>query len=67
MLAKFGELVLPAVTRSGPIEAWIIALALNRHQQPQAVVMHRLLPIGMTQHCSECLDIDRKACFTRVA
>jgi hypothetical protein len=26
------------------------ALALNRHQQAQAAVMHRLLPIGMTQH-----------------
>jgi len=24
MLAKVGELVLPAITRSGPIEAWII-------------------------------------------
>ena len=24
MLAKVGELVLPAITRSGPVEAWII-------------------------------------------
>ena len=24
MLAKMGELVLPAITRNGPIEAWII-------------------------------------------
>src|SRR5438105_7447433 len=27
MLAKVGELVLPAITRSGPIEAWIIVSA----------------------------------------
>jgi hypothetical protein len=67
MLAKFGELVLPAVTRSGPIEAWIIALALNRHQQPQAVVMHRPLRIGMAQHGSQCLDIGRKARLTPLA
>jgi hypothetical protein len=27
--------------------------------------MHRLLPIGMAQHGSQCLDIGRKARFTR--
>jgi hypothetical protein len=43
------------------------ALALNRHQQAQAVVMHRLLPISMTQHGCESLDIGRKARFTRLA
>jgi hypothetical protein len=31
------------------------ALALNRHQQPKAVIMHRLLSIGMTQHDTERL------------
>jgi hypothetical protein len=43
------------------------ALALNRHQQPQAVVMHRLLPIGMAQRGTECLDIGRKSGFTPLA
>jgi hypothetical protein len=43
------------------------ALARNRHHQPQAVVMHRLLPIGMAQHGSEGLDIGRKARFTPLA
>lgn len=40
------------------------ALALNRHQQPQAVIMHRLLSIGMPQHDPERLDITRKSRFT---
>ncbi len=29
--------------------------------------MHRLLPIGMTQNASECLDIGCKARFTPLA
>ena len=40
------------------------ALALNRHQQPQAVIAHRLLSIGMPQHCAQRLDIGRKSRFT---
>ena len=40
------------------------ALAFNRHQQPQTVIMHRLLSIGMTQHDTERLDIGRKTRFT---
>jgi len=43
------------------------ALAVNRHQQPQAVIMHRLLSIGMTQHNPERLDIGRKSRFTPLA
>jgi hypothetical protein len=43
------------------------ALALDRHQQPQTVIMHRLLPIGVAQHTSECLDIRGKARFTPLA
>jgi len=43
------------------------ALALDRHQQPQAVIMHRLLPIGMAQHRTERLDIAGKARFTLLA
>jgi len=41
-----------------------VALALDRHQQPQAVIMHRLLSIGMAQHDAERLDIARKSRFT---
>ena len=40
------------------------ALALNRHQQPQAIIMHRLLSIGMAQHHAGRLDIARKSRFT---
>src|SRR5271165_2059347 len=40
------------------------ALALNRHQQPQAVIMHRLLSIGMTQLGTQRRDIRRKSRFT---
>jgi hypothetical protein len=40
------------------------ALALNRHQQPQAVIMHRLLSIGMAKNGAERLDIARKSRFT---
>jgi hypothetical protein len=40
------------------------ALARNRHQQPQAVIMHRLLSIGMAEHHAERLDIARKSRFT---
>jgi hypothetical protein len=40
------------------------ALALDRHQQPQAIIMHRLLSIGVTQHHAERLDIGRKSRFT---
>jgi hypothetical protein len=40
------------------------ALACNRHQQPQAVIMHRLLSIDMAKHGTECLDIGRKSRFT---
>jgi hypothetical protein len=40
------------------------ALAVNRHQQPQAVIMHRLLSIGMAQHDAQRLDIARKSRFT---
>ena len=43
------------------------ALAVNRHQQPQAVIMHRLRSIGMTQHNPERLDIGRKSRFTPLA
>jgi len=43
------------------------AFALNWHQQPQAVIMHRLLPIGMSQHRTERLDIGGKARFTLLA
>src|SRR5215813_1533805 len=43
------------------------ARALDRHQQPQAVIMHRLLPIGMAQHRTERLDIGGKARFTLLA
>jgi hypothetical protein len=39
-------------------------LALNRHQQPQAVIAHRLLSIGMAKHRAERLDIGRKSRFT---
>src|SRR6266480_5714637 len=40
------------------------ALAFNRHQQPQAVIMHRLLAIDMAKHGAERLDIGRKSRFT---
>jgi hypothetical protein len=40
------------------------ALALNRHQQPQAVIAHRLLSIGVAEHPAERLDIARKSRFT---
>jgi hypothetical protein len=40
------------------------ALARDRHQQSQAVIAHRLLSIGMTQHRAERLDIGRKSRFT---
>jgi hypothetical protein len=40
------------------------ALAFNRHQQPQAVIMHRLLSIDMAKHAAERLDIGRKSRFT---
>jgi hypothetical protein len=40
------------------------ALALNRHQQPQAVIMHRLPPIDMAKNGAERLDIGRKSRFT---
>ena len=43
------------------------ALALDRHQQPQAVIMHRLLPIGVSQHRAERLDIGGKERFTPLA
>jgi hypothetical protein len=39
-------------------------LALDRHQQTQAVIAHRLLSIGIAQHRAERLDIDRKSRFT---
>jgi hypothetical protein len=32
-------------------------------QQPQAVIMHRLSPIGIARRGSECLDIGCKARF----
>ena len=40
------------------------ALALDRHQQPQAVIMHRLLSIDMPKNGPERLDIGRKSRFT---
>jgi hypothetical protein len=39
-------------------------LALDRHQQSQAVIAHRLLSIGMAQRRAERLDIGRKSRFT---
>jgi hypothetical protein len=39
-------------------------LALDRHQQSQAVIAHRLLSIGMAQRRAEHLDIGRKSRFT---
>src|SRR5438132_11333022 len=39
------------------------AFALDRHQQPQAVIAHRLLAIGMAKYCAERLDIGRKSRF----
>ena len=43
------------------------ALALDRHQQSQAVIAHRLLPIGMAQDRAQCLDIGRKSRFASLA
>jgi hypothetical protein len=40
------------------------ALALNRHQQPQAVIMHRRLSMDMPKNGPERLDIGRKSRFT---
>src|SRR5262249_14989115 len=42
-------------------------LALDRHQQSQAVIAHRLLSIGMAQRRAERLDIGRKSRFTPLA
>jgi hypothetical protein len=43
---------------------WFDALALDRHQQLQAVIIHRLLSIDTAQHHAERLDIGRKLRFT---
>ena len=40
------------------------ALTLNRHQQPQAVVLHRLMPNRHGPAPPEGLDLSRKARFT---
>src|SRR5499433_3180109 len=42
-------------------------LALDRHQQSQAVIAHRLLSIGMARRRAERLDIGRKSRFTPLA
>src|SRR5215472_7951733 len=40
------------------------ALAGDRHQQPQTVIAHRLLPVGMAKYLAKCLDISGKSRFT---
>ena len=43
------------------------ALAGERHQQPQTIIAHRLLPIGMAKDLAKLLDIGRKSRFTPLA
>jgi len=42
------------------------ALALSRHQQPEAVIVQRRRPVSMADHLNKPLDIDRKARFTPI-
>lgn len=43
------------------------ALTGGRHQQPQTIIAHRLLPIGMGKDLAKRLDIGRKSRFTPLA
>ena len=43
------------------------ALALSRHQQPEAVIPQRRRPVSMADHLNKPLDINRKARFTPIS
>jgi hypothetical protein len=40
------------------------ALAGDRHHQPQTVIAHRLLPVGVAKYLAKRLDIGSKSGFT---
>jgi hypothetical protein len=40
------------------------ALPCQRHHQPQAIIVHRFLSVGMAKYLTKGLDVGRKSRFT---
>jgi hypothetical protein len=55
-----------AATLAGAVTAarGLDALAGDRHQQPQTVIAHRFLPVGMANDPAKRFDIGGKSRFT---